>query len=68
MTDSDSSVIKQVWFSPTEVQTMTRVSRTEIYLALQTGDLKGHQRTKGGTWRIHRDAVDAWMRGERMTA
>ncbi len=68
MTDSDQSVIKKVWFSPPEVQALTGVSRTEIYLALQCGDLKGHQRNKGGSWRIHQDAIDAWMRGERMSA
>jgi len=68
MTDSDSSVIGRVWFSPAEVQAMTGISRTEIYLALQTGDLLGHQRGKGRIWRVHRDAVNAWMRGERMTA
>jgi excisionase family DNA binding protein len=68
MTDSDSSVIGKVWLSPVEIGEMTGVSRTEIYLALQTGDLKGHQRIKGGAWRVHLDAVNAWMRGERMTA
>lgn len=68
MTDSDSSVIGRVWFSPAEVQTMTGISRTEIYLALQTGDLEGHQRGKGRIWRVHRDAVTAWMRNERRSA
>jgi len=68
MTDSDSSVIRKVWLSPAEVVEQTGVSRTDVYLALQCGDLKGHQRTKGGSWRIHQDEIDSWMRGGRMTA
>ncbi|WP_103348974.1 helix-turn-helix domain-containing protein [Amycolatopsis sp. CA-128772] len=36
--------------------------------ALAAGELHGHQRTKKGRWRVHVDAVDAWVRGDERTA
>lgn len=40
-----------------------------IYRALRRRELKGSQgvgpvQTPRGTWRIHRDDLDAWLRGE----
>lgn len=35
-----------------------------IRLALEYGDLHGHQRRHRGRWQIHTDALDAWVRGE----
>lgn len=64
MTDSNDLAIKRVWLSVDEVQQMTGVSRTEIYAALQTRELVGNQRTKHKKWRIHIDAINAWMRGD----
>ncbi|MCW2902256.1 MAG: Helix-turn-helix domain [Streptosporangiaceae bacterium] len=63
MTDSNRSVLERMWFTPAEVMTITGVSRTEVYEALQTGELEGHQRGKARRWRVHRNAVEAWMRG-----
>jgi excisionase family DNA binding protein len=68
MADSDHAELEQVWLTPTQVQKLTKYGRTEVYAALQTGELEGHQRGKGRLWRIHRDAVTAWVRGERKTA
>jgi hypothetical protein len=41
-----------------------RSSRREVLEALNDGSLWGRQRKAGGTWRTHRDAVDAWLRGD----
>ena len=32
--------------------------------ALRTGEIKGHQRKRGGTWRTHVLWLDAWLAGE----
>jgi excisionase family DNA binding protein len=32
--------------------------------ALRSGELRGYQAAAGGKWRIHRDDLDAWIRGE----
>lgn len=53
--------LAKVWFSPVEIRKITGVGLNAIYSALQCGDLEGTQRIKGGTWRVHRDAVDRWM-------
>lgn len=66
MTDSDNPIAR-LWLSTTEVQQLTGLSRTEVYAALYTGDLEGHQRAKHKGWRIHVDAVDRWMKGATAT-
>ncbi len=69
MTHSDhQALLDRVWLTPAQVQELTGFGRTEVYAALQTGELEGHQRGKGRLWRIHIDAVNAWMRGGRQTA
>jgi excisionase family DNA binding protein len=64
MTHSDHSALDLVWLTPAQVQLITGFGRTEVYAALQAGELEGHQRGKGRLWRVHRDAVSAWVRGE----
>lgn len=54
--------IERAWLTVDEVEQYTGVSKTEVYIALQTAELPGSQRAKGGKWRIHRDDLDAWMR------
>ncbi|RSM73481.1 DNA-binding protein [Kibdelosporangium aridum] len=33
--------------------------------ALQRGECRGYQAGPRGRWRVHRDDVDRWLRGER---
>lgn len=51
-----------------EAAEYARAGTTTILRALASGELQGEQpRTKsgrGGKWRIHIDALDAWIRGE----
>lgn len=35
-----------------------------IFRALKAGDLHGHQRYAGASWRVHVDALEAWIRGD----
>jgi excisionase family DNA binding protein len=63
MTGPDgASVIARVWLSVHESSQHTGCSKTEIYEALQTGDLIGSQKNKGGKWRVHVHDLDRWMR------
>lgn len=64
MTHSDHPELDRVWLTPAEVQTITGVCRSEVYAALQTRELRGSQRGKNGRWRVHRDDVTEWMRGQ----
>jgi hypothetical protein len=68
MTHSDHPELGLVWLTPAQVQTITGYGRTEVYAALQCGELEGHQRGKGRLWRVHIDAANAWVRGEQKTA
>ncbi len=34
-----------------------------VLAALRAGELKGSQRKANGRWRIHREALDAWLGG-----
>jgi excisionase family DNA binding protein len=52
------------WLSTTEAAAHTGVSERELYEALRTRELTGSQRAKGRKWRVHRDDLDRWMRGE----
>lgn len=52
------------WMTVPEVAAYARSSRSDILAALACEELRGHQRVAGGRWRIHRDDVDAWLRGE----
>ncbi len=59
---SGVEVITRQWLTVDEVRQMSGEGRTRVYEALQTGELVGTQRSARGKWRIHVDAVDAWMR------
>jgi excisionase family DNA binding protein len=64
MTHSDHPELGRVWLTPAEVHIITGICRTDIYAALQTSELRGSQRGKCSRWRIHRDDVTEWMRGQ----
>jgi|GEM_PF-4466819 len=53
----------RIWFNTKQAGAYTGYSPTTVLRALEAGELLGHQRTTGGRWRIHRDSLDAWMRG-----
>lgn len=55
------------WMTPAEVAVYARRAVSEVKEALRTGALVGHQRVKGGRWTVHRDAVDAYVRGDKYT-
>lgn len=52
------------WMTVAEVKDYGRIGRSDILAALNDGSLRGHQVKAGGRWRVHRDDVDAWLRGE----
>lgn len=56
--------IDSPWMTVAEVRTYSRQGRREVLDALNDGSLRGHQRKRGGRWTVHRDDVDAWLRGE----
>jgi excisionase family DNA binding protein len=56
--DSD----RRVWFDTRQAAERCGVHRETLLVALQTGDLRGTQRVKGGRWRLHLDDLDAWLR------
>lgn len=52
------------WLITAEAAQYARCSEDEIRDALASGELHGTQRRPGGRWRIHRDWLDAWLRGD----
>lgn len=59
-----AGVTDSPWLVVPEVQAYARASRHEVIDALNDGSLRGYQRAPGGKWRVHRDDVDAWLRGD----
>lgn len=53
-----------MWHTVTTARDYTGRGLSRIREALRDGTLTGHQTKPGGTWRIERPALDAWMRGE----
>jgi excisionase family DNA binding protein len=53
------------WVNPAQASEHTGWSTDTIGDALRSGELRGHQRTPGGRWRIAIEDLDAWMRGEK---
>lgn len=63
MTGPDgASPITRMWLSVQESIQYTGCSKNEIYVALQSGELLGSQKGKGGKWRVHIHDLDVWMR------
>lgn len=52
------------WLFVADVVDYARVGKRDVLAALADGSLRGHQLKPGGKWRVHRDEVDAWLRGQ----
>jgi excisionase family DNA binding protein len=54
------------WMTTRQAAAYARRHRETVLLALRRGELQGTQRNGRAncTWRVHRDDVDRWMRGE----
>lgn len=63
-----TSLAGRHWFSTAQAAEYAGVSTKTIRRALEAGRLKGGQDVPGGKWHIHRDDLDAWLRGESAAA
>lgn len=53
------------WLTAAQAVDYSHKSLNTINNALRDGSLVGSQTKRYGTWSIHRDNLDAWLRGER---
>lgn len=63
------SGIESPWMTFSEACAYAKVGQQSMYRALRTHELRATQGavrpgTERGRWRVHRDDLDAWMRGE----
>lgn len=58
-----TTITRRVWLNTQQAADYSGYSAKTIRRALETGELVGRQRTAGGRWRVHVDAVDAWLGG-----
>lgn len=56
--------IESPWMTVDEAAAYARIDRDGLSRVLRSGELVGHRRGERGRWRIHRDELDAWIRGE----
>lgn len=69
--NTDQTSVATPWHTVATAAAYARRNRATISRALNAGDLLGHRSPsakpegRGGDWRIHQDALDAWIRGER---
>jgi excisionase family DNA binding protein len=56
------------WLTIPEAQAYARRSYSTISDALRSGEMRGSQTKRGGTWLVHTDDLDAWLRGEKADA
>jgi excisionase family DNA binding protein len=61
---SDSPVTTP-WLTVAEAATYAHRSPHTIWVACRDKTLRGNQPKAKGKWLIHRDDLDAWIRGER---
>lgn len=59
---------ERIWHDTNSAAAYAGHHRQTIADALRDGSLKGAQRVPNGRWRIHRDDLDAWLRGEKPQA
>jgi DNA binding domain, excisionase family len=52
------------WLTVGEAVDYAKRSKNTLNCALRAGELRGSQTKRGGIWLIHRDDLDAWIRGE----
>lgn len=52
-----------MWLTPIQAAVEAGRHKTTVYEALESGELHGHQRKRGGRWQIHSDVIGAWIRG-----
>jgi excisionase family DNA binding protein len=52
------------WLTALEATHYARRHINTINRALRSGELRGNQTARRGRWLIHRDDLDAWIRGE----
>ncbi|SDN73145.1 helix-turn-helix domain-containing protein [Allokutzneria albata] len=57
--------VESPWMTVAEVAAYSRHHFQTVLTALRTNELEGKQRAANCTWRVHRDAVDRWMSGEK---
>lgn len=55
------NTIQSPWMTVPEAARYARSGRNRVYDACRTGELTARQSGRGGTWLIHRDAIDAWL-------
>ena len=59
------SVAESPWLTIDEARTYAKAGKNQIYTACRTGRLKARQTVAPqGKWLIHRDDLDAWLRGD----
>lgn len=56
--------IESPWLTTAEAAQYAKRSRDGIARALRSGELRGNQPGRKGSWLIHRDDLDAFIRGE----
>lgn len=54
----------RIWHDTRSAAEYTGYAPTTVLRALEAGELVGFQRAERARWRIHVDALDAWLRGE----
>lgn len=52
------------WLTPAEIARMSRRCNDTVWDALRVGALHGHRRHPRGRWRVHADAVSAWIEAD----
>ncbi|WP_408641765.1 helix-turn-helix domain-containing protein [Saccharopolyspora oryzae] len=62
---SEEVPIHSPWMTVSQVAAYASRSTKTVLRALQARQLAGSQPVRRGHWRIHRDDVDAWIRGDR---
>lgn len=59
-----TSLNDRIWFSTEQAAEYAGCNVQTIRKAAASGALTAGQRSVKGRWRIHRDALDAWLRGD----
>lgn len=56
--------IESPWMTTNETAAYARCHVNTVNKAARSGELRGSQTGRSGKWLFHREAVDAWIKGE----
>lgn len=64
MPPNQALAVSTPWLTLAESAAYSKRGKNTVWQALAAGELRGNQTGRNGKWLVHRDDLDAWIKGE----